>query len=68
MAKVLNTVIRVKPEQVYEYFGKKPELLKKMIELTKYPSISYTIVKFINEFEDSQFRQFKLSIINMMIK
>lgn len=68
MVKVLNTVIRVKAEQLYQFFKQRPELLKRMIELTNYPSVSYSIVKFINEGQDKKYRDFKTQIINMIIK
>ncbi len=57
--KVLNTIIRVKPEQLFQFFMERMEILKKMVELTNYPSICYSIVKLINEGEDQKYRNVK---------
>lgn len=42
--------------------------MKKMIELTNFPSISYSIAKIINECEDKKYRGFKIEVVNMVIK
>jgi len=39
-----------------------------MIELLVYPSLSYTLVKLLNETENVKYRDFKLNIINMVVK
>lgn len=39
-----------------------------MIELIVYPSLSYTLVKLLNETDDVKYHDFKLNIINMVVK
>ena len=39
-----------------------------MIELTNFPSVSYSIAKIINEGEDKKYRGFKIEVVNMVIK
>lgn len=39
-----------------------------MIELLVYPSLSYTLVKLLNETDNAKYHDFKLNIMNMVVK
>lgn len=37
--------------------------MKRIVELTNFPSVSYAIAKMINEGEDKKYREFKVKIV-----
>lgn len=60
LVKVLNTIIRVRPTDMFLFFKEVPKHLDNLIQLTCFPSVSYFLAKFLNELDSIEYRDFKL--------
>ena len=60
LVKVLNTIVRVKPNDMFLFLKEVPKYLDNLIELTCFPSVSNFLAKFLNELDGIEYRDFKL--------
>lgn len=67
-SKVFNTVVRIKPEEIFDFLVERVDVLQRIVELTIYPSISFVLVKLVNEEIDEKYRKHKTEIIKTMIQ
>lgn len=68
LSKVLNTVIRTKPQETFEFFREKQEILDKIIRHTsEHPCLALTLVKLVHELEEKQYREEKTVIVRKII-
>lgn len=68
LMKVICTLIRVVPEDLYQFFDYKPEYLDNLIRLTVFPSVCFGLVKLLNEVEVERYRSRKVKIILSIIQ
>ena len=68
LMKVICTLIRVVPEDLYQFFDYKPEYLDNLIRLTVFPSVCFGLVKLLNEVEAERYRSRKVKIILRIIQ
>lgn len=68
MMKVLNTILRVKPEDTFAFFEEVPSHLNNLISLTCFPGVCYFLAKMLNELDSENYRKQKLEITYKIIE
>lgn len=67
MAKVLTNIIKVKADAMCEFFEKRSDFIRKMVELMDFPSVSFALVRLISETDNEKFLNFKVRTVHLVM-
>jgi hypothetical protein len=68
MAKVLTNVIKAKADAMCEFFEKRSDFVRKMVDLMHFPSVSSAIVRLISETDNEKFLNFKVNTVRLAMQ